>query len=204
MSFLNASTSFTRFRILDPVPSALWPTIPDKLRQFSFRDIDDTSDERAWGWVCFDDMLDSQWRTAPPEKGEFLAFSLRLDTRRIPAAVIKKYTALSLRDEEERNKQQGKKFISRERKKELKEQVKLRLLSRFLPIPAEFNVVWATTSNMVYFASTQSKMCDLFMEYFTLTFDLHLEAMTPYQLAASMLDENAMSRLDIIEATQFA
>ena len=74
MSFLNASTSFTRFRILDPVPSALWPTIPDKLRQFSFRDIDDTSDERAWGWVCFDDMLDSQWRTAPPEKGEFLAF----------------------------------------------------------------------------------------------------------------------------------
>ena len=204
MSFLNASTSFTRFRILDPVPSALWPTIPDKLRQFSFRDIDDTSDERAWGWVCFDDMLDSQWRTAPPEKGEFLAFSLRLDTRRIPAAVIKKYTALSLRDEEERNKQQGKKFISRERKKELKEQVKLLLLSRFLPIPAEFNVVWATTSNMVYFASTQSKMCDLFMEYFTLTFDLHLEAMTPYQLAASMLDENAMSRLDIIEATQFA
>lgn len=204
MSFLNASTSFTRFRILDPVPSALWPTIPDKLRQFSFRDIDDTSDERAWGWVCFDDMLDSQWRTAPPEKGEFLAFSLRLDTRRIPAAVIKKYTALSLRDEEERNRQQGKKFISRERKKELKEQVKLRLLSRFLPIPAEFNVVWATTSNMVYFASTQSKMCDLFMEYFTLTFDLHLEAMTPYQLAASMLDENAMSRLDIIEATQFA
>lgn len=204
MSFLNASTSFTRFRILDPVPSALWPTIPDKLRQFSFRDIDDTSDERAWGWVCFDDMLDSQWRTAPPEKGEFLAFSLRLDARRIPAAVIKKYTALSLRDEEERNKQQGKKFISRERKKELKEQVKLRLLSRFLPIPAEFNVVWATTSNMVYFASTQPKMCDLFMEYFTLTFDLHLEAMTPYQLAASMLDENAMSRLDIIEATQFA
>lgn len=204
MSFLNASTSFTRFRILDPVPSALWPTIPDKLRQFCFRDIDDTSEERAWGWVCFDDMLDTQWRTAPPEKGEFLTFSLRLDTRRIPAAVIKKYTALSLRDEEERNKQQGKKFISRERKKELKEQVKLRLLSRFLPIPAEFNVVWSTTSNMVYFASTQSKMCDLFMEYFTLTFDLHLEAMTPYQLAASMLDENAMSRLDIIEATQFA
>ena len=204
MSFLNASTSFTRFRILDPVPSALWPTIPDKLRQFSFRDIDDTSDERAWGWVCFDDMLDSQWRTAPPEKGEFLAFSLRLDTRRIPAAVIKKYTALSLRDEEERNKQQGKKFISRERKKELKEQVKLRRLSRFLPNPAESKVGWATTSNMVYFASTQSKMCDLFMEYFTLTFDLHLEAMTPYQLAASMLDENAMSRLDIIEATQFA
>lgn len=204
MSFLNASTSFTRFRILDPVPAALWPTIPDKLRQFSFKDIDATSEERAHGWVCFDDMLDSQWRTAPPEKGEYLTFSLRLDTRRIPAAVIKKYTALSLRDEEERNKQQGKKFISRERKKELKEQVKLRLLSRFLPIPAEFNVVWATMSNMVYFASTQSKMCDMFMEYFTLTFDLHLEALTPYQLAASVLDEAAMTRLDVLEPTQFA
>lgn len=204
MSFLNASTSFTRFRIIDTVPSSLWPTVQDKLRQFSFKDIDDIPEERAFGWVCFDDMLDSAWRTAPPDKGEFLVFSLRLDTRRIPAAVLKKHTMIALRDEEARNKEQGKKFISRERKKELREQVKLRLRSRFLPIPAEFNVVWSTPSNLVYLASTQSKICDMFMEHFTLTFDLHLEPLTPYQLAASSLDEASLARLDIIEPTQFA
>uniref|UniRef100_B8DP41 Uncharacterized protein n=1 Tax=Nitratidesulfovibrio vulgaris (strain DSM 19637 / Miyazaki F) TaxID=883 RepID=B8DP41_NITV9 len=204
MGFLNASNSFTRFRIADPVPATLWPTLPDKLKQFCFRDIDNTSDERSWGWVCFDDMLDTAWRTAPPEKGGYIAFSLRQDTRRIPAAVLKKHLSLALREEEARNKEQGKKFISRERKKELKEQTRLRLMSRFLPIPAEFNVLWAIDTGIIYFASTQSKMIDLFSDYFTLTFDLHLEPLTPYALAASMLDEAAMTRLDTLEPTRFA
>ncbi|MEG6505928.1 recombination-associated protein RdgC [Nitratidesulfovibrio sp. 1201_IL3209] len=204
MGFLNASSSFTRFRIADPVPATLWPTLPDKLKQFCFRDIDATSDERSWGWVCFDDMLDTAWRTAPPEKGGYIAFSLRQDTRRIPAAVLKKHLSLALREEEARNKEQGKKFVSRERKKELKEQTRLRLMSRFLPIPAEFNVLWAIDTGIVYFASTQSKMLDLFSDYFTLTFDLHLEPLTPYALAASMLDEAAMTRLDTLEPTRFA
>ncbi|MGJ3524427.1 recombination-associated protein RdgC [Nitratidesulfovibrio sp. D1] len=204
MGFLNASSSFTRFRIADPVPATLWPTLPDKLKQFCFRDIDATSDERSWGWVCFDDMLDTAWRTAPPEKGGYIAFSLRQDTRRIPAAVLKKHLSLALREEEARNKEQGKKFVSRERKKELKEQTRLRLMSRFLPIPAEFNVLWAIDTGIIYFASTQSKMIDLFSDYFTLTFDLHLEPLTPYALAASMLDEAAMTRLDTLEPTRFA
>ncbi|EGY26703.1 hypothetical protein DA2_1033 [Desulfovibrio sp. A2] len=204
MGFLNASSSFTRFRIADPVPTTLWPTLPDKLKQFCFRDIDNTSDERSWGWVCFDDMLDTAWRTAPPEKGGYIAFSLRQDTRRIPAAVLKKHLALALREEEARNKEQGKKFVSRERKKELREQVRIKLMARFLPIPAEFNVLWAIDTGVIYFASTQSKMIDLFSDYFTLTFDLHLEPMTPYALAASMLDEAAMTRLDALEPTRFA
>ena len=122
MGFCNASCSFTRFRIIDPIPSELWTQIPDKLRQFAFRDIDDLPEMQAYGWVCFEDMLDSEWRTAPPHKGAYLLFSLRLDTRRIPAAVIKKHLTLALKAEKEKMQEQGKKFISRERKKELKEQ----------------------------------------------------------------------------------
>ena len=159
---------------------------------------------QAYGWVCFEDMLDSEWRTAPPHKGAYLLFSLRLDTRRIPPAIIKKQLSLALKAEKEKMQAQGKKFISRERKKELKEQVLLRLRQRFLPIPAEFNVIWATDRNEVWFASTQGKMIDLFMEAFLNSFELHLEQITPYSLAETMLDEAAMSRLDRIEATQFA
>ena len=122
----------------------------------------------------------------------------------MPAGVIKKHVALELRREKERNTQQGKTFISRERKKELKEQVVLKLRQRFLPVPAEFNVVWATDKKTVWFASTQGKMIDLFTEYFTQTFDLHLEQMTPFELALTMLDEKAAARLDTLEPTRFA
>ena len=203
MSLLGASCSFTRFRITEPVPKELWMDIPGKLKQFSFQDIDEIAEERAWGWVCFEDMLDSAWHSAPPEKGAYLAFALRLDTRRIPPAVLKKYTAIALKEEDARIKEQGKKFISRERKKELREQVKLRLMSRFLPIPAVFDVAWATETNTIYLASTQSKLIELFMNHFTLTFDLHLEPLTPYALAASSLDEKTLARLDTIEPTSF-
>lgn len=204
MGFLNSSASFTRFRLIEPVPQELWTKIPDKLRQFAFRDIDDIPEEQAYGWTSFEDMLDMEWTGAPPEKGSYLVFSLRLDTRRIPAGVIRKHMALAMKDEKARLAEQGKKFISRERKKELKEQVLLKLRMRFLPVPAEFNVLWATDTGEIWFASTQGKMIDLFSEYFIRTFDLHLEPLTPYNLAVSLLGEEAASALDHLEPTIFA
>lgn len=203
MGFSSNSCSFTRFRILDSVPQELWPQIPNRLKQYAFRDIDDMPEMEAHGWVNFDDMLDTAWETSPPQKGTYIVFSLRQDLRRIPAGVIKKHVAIAMRDEKERMKEHGKKYVSRERKQELKEQVILRLRSRFLPVPGEFNVLWATDKNEVWFASTQGKMIDLFTEYFLVTFDLHLEQLTPYSLATHLLDEKYHNRLDMLESTQF-
>ena len=203
MSFSKASTSFTRFRILDDIPADLWTSVPQKLRQFAFLDIDDIAEERSFGWTNFDDMLDTEWKLSPPEKADFLTFSLRLDTRRIPPAVLRKHIRLALRDEEARIKELGKKFVGRERKKEIQEQVKLRLMGRFLPIPAEFQVVWNTRTGRVYFASTQTKMIEMFLDLFTRTFDLRLEQLLPYSLALAMFGEEASAKLDTVQSTHF-
>ena len=203
MSFQKASSSFTRFRIIDDIPADLWASIPEKLRQYAFIDIDDIAEERAFGWTSFDDMLDTEWKISPPEKGDFLTFSLRLDTRRIPPAVLRKHVRLALRDEEERIKALGKKFIGRERKKEIQEQVKLRLMGRFLPIPAEFQVVWNMRSGRVYFASTQTKMIEMFLDLFTRTFELRLEQLLPYSLALAMFGEEISAKLDDVQSTKF-
>lgn len=204
MSFIKSSSTFTRLRITDTVPSDLWPQIGDKLRQYSFKDIDNLPEERAWGWVNFDDMLDSEWNVSPPEKGAYITFSLRLDTRRVAPAVLKKHLSIAMREEEARVREQGKKYVSRERKKELKEQVLFRLMQRSLPIPAEFAVVWNMADNTVYFSSTQGKMLELFQNHFTLSFDLHLEPLTPYGLATAILGEDGLSGLEHIQASNFA
>jgi len=203
VGFLSASTSFTRYRIIGEVPETLWPEIPDRLKKNAFQDIDHTSDERSFGWVCFDEMLDSQWHTAPPEKGEFLAFALRLDTRRISAAVMKKHYTIALNDELERVEKDGKKFVSRDRKRELKDLTKLKLMARSLPIPAVFDVIWNIRTGVIYLASTQPKLRSLFEDQFTLSFDLHLEPMTPYYQAAQILGETRQQQLDDIEPTLF-
>ena len=205
MGFSSASCTFTRYRLLERPSTAFWTQVPEILRRYAFQDIDALPGElRSFGWTSFDDMLDTEWAAAPPEKGAYLTFALRLETRRIPPAVLKKHHALALREEKRRMAEQGKQFISRERKKELKEQVQLRLMRHFLPIPAIFDVIWGTEAGLVYFASTQRKVLDIFEEYFSKCFELPLEQLTPYGLAALSLGEHELNRLDTLETTIFA
>lgn len=204
MSFLRPSISFTRFRLTEKPPQELWANLPGLLKQFAFQDIDNTADERAFGWVNFDDMLDNQWTVSGPEKGAYLTFSLRLDTRRISPAVLKKHTTIALRQEEARNKEEGRSFVSRARKKEIQEAVKARLMQRSLPIPAVFNVIWDTMQNTVTLASTHGKVIELFCEHFTGSFELSLEQLTPYTLATHMLGEEIGVKLDNLNPTVFA
>ena len=191
MGFLGSSCSFTRFRVIDPVPDELWAEIPQLLKKGAFLDIDETTDSQADGWVSFDDYLDTTWQAGPPQKGAYMAFSLRLDIRRIPAGVVRKYLDLALKREKAENEKNGKKFISRERRKELKEQVQLSLRRRFLPVPGEFNVIWNTANNEIWFASTQEKVLELFAQRFLDTFKLHIEQLTPPALALSMLGKES-------------
>lgn len=204
MGFLSASCSFTRFGIVDPVPAELWSEIPDLLRKGALLDIDDLPEMQATGWVCFDDYLDAAWVTAPPHKGSYYAFSLRIDTRRIPAGVVRKHLTLALRKEKLAGQAAGKKYISKERKKEIKEQILLRLRQRFLPVPAEINVIWNSVSNEVWLASTQKKVIDCFAGLFLDTFGLHLQQLTPSALATAILGDDVLDSIDRVTATDFA
>ena len=191
MGFLASTCSFTRFRIIDPVPDELWAEIPQLLKNGAFLDIDESAESQADGWVSFDDYLDTTWQAGPPQKGAYIAFSLRVDTRRIPAGVVRKHLVLALKREKAENEKNGKKFISRERRKELKELVQLSLRRHFLPVPGEFNVIWNTANNEIWFASTQEKVIELFAQRFLDTFKLHIEQQIPRYLALSMLGKEA-------------
>ena len=204
MGFLGSSCSFTRFRVIDPVPDELWAEIPQLLKKGAILDIDETTDSQADGWVSFDDYLDTTWQAGPPQKGAYMAFSLRLDIRRIPAGVVRKYLDLALKREKAENEKNGKKFISRERRKELKELVQISLRRRFLPVPSEFNVIWNTANNEIWFASTQEKVIELFVQRFLATFKLHIEQLTPSALALSMLGDAAEADISSVEPTQFS
>lgn len=204
MSFLRPSVSFTRFKLTEKPPVELWAAIPAKLRQFAFRDIDNIPEERSFGWVNFDDMLDAEWTTSGPEKGAYLVFSLRLDTRRVSPAVLRKHTLLALREEERQSKEDGKNFVSRLRKKEIKEAVRAKIMARTLPIPAEFNVIWDTLQGIIILASTHGKVIELFCNHFHGSFELGLEQITPYTLATHLLGEEAGIKLDALASTVFA
>ncbi|GAB1410968.1 recombination-associated protein RdgC [Desulfovibrionales bacterium] len=201
---MSASVGMTRYRIVEQdVPVELWSEITDRLKRNAFRDIDDSAEERSFGWVSFGNMLDADFALCPPEKGAYLAFTLRLDTRRVPPAVIKKHVQIAMNAAVQAMRDQGKRFLTKEQKEEIRDQVMLRLRARTLPIPACFDVMWETTHNTVAIASTQSKLLDLFEELFTHTFGLHLEPMTPYFLALRHMGQEHRAKLENFTPTIF-
>lgn len=203
MSLISSSTGLTRYRVVEDVPDELFRQVPELLKRHAFQDIDNTADERSFGWTNFDDMLDTEWVESIPDKGQFIVFSLRLETRRIPPATLKKHFNIALKRELIQAKEQGKNFLSRDRKKEIKEQVTLKLRARFLPIPAVFDAAWDVRTNRVYFDSGNAKSRELFEDCFKLTFDLSLEPLTPFFLARDMLGEDMVAKLEGLEPTIF-
>lgn len=203
MGILSTSGSFTRYAIVEEITGTLTSEIPDRLAKFSFRDIDATADERSYGWVCLEDWLDSHWRAAPPDKAHYMAFTLRLDTRRISPAVFKKYLTLAIKAEKQALKDEGKGFLSKDRKQEIKDQVRLKLMTKSLPVPAVFDVVWNLRDNRVLLNTTNSKVRLLFEEFFTLCFGVNLEPLTPYFLARRMVDASKHAIIDDLEPSAF-
>lgn len=205
MGFLSASVTFTRFKILDDVSDATLQKADELLKNHAFQEIDGpgNAEERSFGWVNIDDFLDNGWHHSHPQKGHYLTFSLRLDTRRVPPAVFKKHYLIALKDAEAELKDKGRKFLSKDQKTELREQTMLKLRARTYPIPAVFDAVWNLRDHVVYFASARGKVCDMFMELFAKTFELHLDPCFPTVLAVDLLGESAGERIDVVEPADF-
>lgn len=203
MSILSSSLGITRYRVVEDIPANLWAEVPNLLKANAFRDIDETTDERSFGWCNIDNMLDLAWFDSPPEKGHYMCFSLRVDTRRVPPAVFKKHLMKAMAKELQAAKMEGKAFISKDRRREIKYQVMLRLRANSLPVPATFDVVWNTLDAKILVATTNSKAKSLFEGMFEATFGLTLEPLTPFFLAMDIMGENAAQRLELLEPTAF-
>lgn len=204
MSFLKSTTTFSHFKSVDPLPEQFWTNLNISLLTHKFRDIDEISSESiSVGWASFDDLLDTDLRDTPIMRGTYAAFALRIDTRKIPAEVLKKHTALALEEERKSLHRQGKKFISRERKQEIKDLVKSRLCTRYLPIPQHIPVV-VSSNGEFYLASNQDKIIECFENLIADTFDVSLSLCDPFTLADKILPENInIESTDVSLGSQF-
>ena len=89
MSLMKSSIPLTTYRL---EPSTLANVTGDAIRRFAFRSIDNTPDEKGYGFVPEDDMF-ADLETSILEKGRYMSFGFRIDTRKIPSAILKKHLA---------------------------------------------------------------------------------------------------------------
>lgn len=156
--FMSSSTALSVFTIADPKAITT-----EKLRKHAFV-AGNAGEEKVWGWTSVEDITDTQWHRSIPEKGEFLIFSMRIDTRKVSGAVLKLHMQEALHKEEEANRKAGKQFISRARKKELKELQASKLLAKTEPVPTTADIAVDTSNGYVYIGSTSNAMLECITE----------------------------------------
>lgn len=197
MSLIQGSLSLRRFLVLGPVPSE--DELHEGLRQDSFRPFEDGLEEERVGWCDWRNLL-----ITPPEKDwvvqeRFALFGLRMDTRRVPTALLKAQTDLRLQSLQ---KEKDLAFVGKEARISLADEVKAELLVKVLPTPKVYEVAWDLKGGMLWTTGSSSKAQSALVGLFIKSFGLELQPLAPLLLAgriAPQLSVEALMALDPLD-----
>ncbi len=184
MGLIKGTLTLTRYRVKEEPPELLTDEyLTERLLKNAFVDIEDAPEEQSLGWVEFFNPLESGFNPANYRFGGFLAFTLRLDTRKLPARTVARYYAIR----EVRYQEKTGRRPNSLAKKELKEAVKSELMRRALLNTELMEVAWLYQENEIWLAAVGEKRRETFEELWRRTFGLALEMLVPATLGLEML-----------------
>ena len=192
MGLLSSSTSFVRYSVEGELAANFWDFAAERISAFSFRDIDDSHEERSIGWVSVLNMFDAEFAYASFAAGDYIALTMRLDERKVAPKVLKKFC---LKEEERIKKERQIPKLNKSQKIEIKENIQLMLLKKAVPIPATYDLCWNLSNNTLLFFSTSQKAQEHLEDFFKKTFGLNLVLQIPYLTAEHLLDEGELHKL---------
>lgn len=184
MGLLSASASFVRYSVSGDTPENFWDFAAERIRMFSFKDIDDSFEEQSIGWVSIHNMFDSEFSYASYAAGDYIVLSLRFDERKASSAALKKFAA---KEEERIKKEKQVPRLSRGHRQEIRENMRLMLLKKAVPIPSVYDMAWNLADGTVLFFSTNLKAQELLEHFFKETFGMQLTLQIPYLTAQHLL-----------------
>lgn len=197
MSLLQGTLSLRRFLVLGPIPDE--KELLAGLEQDHFRPFEDGTEEERVGWC--------DWRNpliVPPEKDwvsqeRFAIFGLRLDTRRVPATLLKAHVDLRL---QKLMKEKDLAFIGKEARISLQDEVKVELLKKVLPTPKVVEVAWDLKGGVLWTTASSSKTQGALTGLFMKSFGCELQPLAPLLLAGRLaphLPVEALMALDPLD-----
>ncbi|OKY75695.1 MAG: DNA recombination-dependent growth factor C [Desulfobulbaceae bacterium DB1] len=195
MGLLSSSATFVRYAVEGEMVPNFLDFAAERIKDNAFRDIDDNYEERSVGWVSVLSMFDSSFEYASFAVGDYIVLTMRIDERKVAPNVLKKFT---LKEEERLKKERQVPKLSRSQKIEIKENVKLMLLKKAVPVPATYDLCWNLSQGNLLFFSTSLKAQTELEDFFKKTFDLSLRLQIPYLTAEHLLEpdvHDALSRL---------
>jgi DNA recombination-dependent growth factor C len=197
MGLVKGSAALCRYRVLEEPQTGRLTTeqVQGRLRRDAFIDIEDAPEESSVGWVEILDCLSSEFAVGSFEFGDFLAFGLRLDERKLAAKTLNRYLMIA---ESRLAKESGKKLNSLKRN-QLKESLRIDLLKRSLLTTNLWQAVWLTDRDEVWVDASTERARVLFEDQWARTFGLALRLLVPISLGLELLPDKLQDKLIRIE-----
>ncbi|MFO7570343.1 MAG: recombination-associated protein RdgC [Smithellaceae bacterium] len=178
MGLLKGNFSFMQFEVEGKLPQDFTTFINNRIKSNSFRESRNAAEEKRLGWVSLTDILDTDFENANYALGDYLIFSLRVDRKVIAPKLLK----LRLMEEQRRVlAASGQTRLGKQTNENIKEKIRLDLMTKSEPVPTFYDVCWAVGQNKVYFSSLSDKVADDFVDLFKKTFSLGLKRILPQE-----------------------
>lgn len=178
MSLLNGSLPLRRFLVIGPHPDSA--DLASSLAAEQFRTFQDGLEEERLGWCDWRNPLhpqDPHWI----ENGDgWATFGLRIDTRRVPAGLLKAHVDERL---DQLRKEKDLAFVGKEARVSLADEVKVELLRRVLPSMAVSTLCWNLKEGTVLTDASSSKTQSALVGLFLKSFGAELQMVGPLVLA---------------------
>lgn len=198
MSLLQGNFSLRRFLVFGPVPTE--GELQAALEQDRFTPFQDGVEEERTGWVDWRNLL-----ITPPEENwvvqdRFAIFSLRIDTRRVPNALLKTQVELRL----QALMTEGMAFVGKTARISLQDEIKAELTAKVLPTPKTIDLAWDLRGGILWTTAVSTKAVDLLICGFIKGFGVELQQLVPMTMAVRLQSELSLDSLLALDPLDLA
>ncbi|HEU18421.1 MAG TPA: hypothetical protein ENO00_03425 [Deltaproteobacteria bacterium] len=179
MGLLKGPVTATKYRVTGTVPDDFRNFVDERIKHFAFSGLSTGEAEKSIGWTSIDNILDTDFSYANYSIANYLIFSLRIDRKVVPTALLKLKV---LEAEKELLTQRNTEKIYKAERNDLKDRIHLSLMNQTPPIPATFEVCWNVSEGWLLFGSLSEKVKEDFVDLFSRTFNLSLRPFVPWDM----------------------
>jgi hypothetical protein len=186
MGFWNGRVTFTRYRVAGTSPLPFGEEILDQARNHLIgqHGATDPADGTSFGWSGGDHVLDLAFDIGKNIVGDALHLAIRVDTDKVPAALLRAYTQIEIQARASLN-PSG--IATKAQKQEAKEAAQLRAAAeaadgRFRRLN-HYPILWDGFTSTLYAGATSTTVLERLLCLFRATFGRDLEPITAGSLA---------------------
>jgi hypothetical protein len=197
MGFLSGRITYVRYRVSEPSPLPFGEEILEQVQLHTLgrHGGPDPTDGVAVGWSGGDHVLDLNIDLAKNVINDALHLAIRVDTDRIPAALLRAYTQI---ETEARAQLNPSGHATKAQRQEAKEAARIRAEAeaadgRFRRL-AHYPILWDGQTNILYAGTTSGTVLERLQTLFRETFDRTLEPITAGSLAYAQAETRGQER----------